>query len=76
MGGYSPPTVPPMWFRGSVLLFVVLLGFALLVTQTPLLVVIPVLLVVGLYLSWRFLLAIEAIADALQRMAQQREQNQ
>jgi hypothetical protein len=40
-----------------------------------LLVVVPGLLAAALYLAWRFLVAVEAIADALQRIADRREQN-
>ncbi|MFD1585562.1 hypothetical protein ACFR9U_01100 [Halorientalis brevis] len=75
MAGYSPPPIPSSWFGGSVLLFAVLLGYALFIVQTPLLVLFPVVLAGFLYVGWRFLLAVEAIADALQRIAQQRERD-
>lgn len=75
MAGYSPPSIPSRWFGGSVLLFAVLLGYSLFVVQTPLLVLFPAVLAGFLYVGWRFLLAVEAIADALQRIVDQRERD-
>ena len=75
MTGYSPPSIPPSWFGGTALLFFVALAFALLVVQEPLLILFPAVVVGGFYLSWRFLLAVEAIADALQRIASNRRED-
>jgi hypothetical protein len=58
----------------GVLLLVVLL-YALLVAQTVLLGLFPMVAVGAAYLAWRLLLAIEAIADALQRLAAARERS-
>ncbi|WP_136716280.1 hypothetical protein [Halorientalis salina] len=75
MPGYSPPSIPRSWLAGIGLVFALLFGYSLLVVQTPLLVLFPAVLAGLLYVGWRFLVAIEAIADAQQRLARHREEN-
>jgi hypothetical protein len=74
MANWSPPSVPRTWLVVAAVLYVLLLAYSVLVLGQLLLGVLPGLLFVGLYVLWRFLTAIEAIADAQQRIARQREQ--
>jgi hypothetical protein len=75
MSEWSPPSVPRQWVVGIGLVYAVVAVYSLLVIQQILLgVVIPAVLIVSSYLLWRFLVAVEAIADALQRIARQREE--
>lgn len=75
MADYSPPSLSHEWFVGIVLLYVLLLAYLALVVQQLLLGIIPGIAIGFFYLMWRFLVAVEAIADALQRLAQQREKD-
>lgn len=75
MADYSPPSFSRKWFVGIVLLYVLLLAYSVLIVQQLLLGIIPGIAIGFFYLVWRFLVAVEAIADALQRLAQQREQD-
>jgi hypothetical protein len=75
MSEWSPPSVP------RELVFVVLLGYVLLasyglviVGQLLLFGVLPGILLVTVYFFWKVLALVEAIADALQRIANQLEQ--
>ncbi len=75
MSGWSPPEISREWLVGVGVVYIALLGYSLVVVQQVLLLgLFPGLLLVSLYLLWRFLVAVEAIADALQRIAHQREQ--
>lgn len=72
MSEWSPPSRSRRWKVGVELLCIVVFGYALVLGQFLL----GVLAVVGvwlLYVLWRFLHATEAIADALYRIADQRE---
>lgn len=77
MSDWSPPAVRRSWIVLLAALAVLVLAYALLVVQQILLGVVIVLqltlLVVVLYLAWRFVVAVEAIADAQQRRAVDRE---
>lgn len=73
MAGWSPPQVPREWLLGIGLVYVAFLAYSVLIAQQILFGVYIGVVAVSLYLGWRFLRAIEAIADALQRIARQRE---
>lgn len=75
MANWSPPSIPQRWLVVSALLFVLLVGYSVIVVQQILLAVFPAFGAVALYLLWRFIVAFEAIADAQQRIAEQQEQN-
>ena len=70
---YSPPSLSRLWQAVIGLFLVLLIGYALIIVHQPILGTFPVILLGFLYLGWRFLVATEAIADALQRLAHQRE---
>jgi hypothetical protein len=73
MSGWSPPRPSRQQVTVVAVLYLLLLAYGLLIIQQILLVVMVGLAGFGLYFGYRLLLAIEAIADALQRMAHQRE---
>ena len=76
MSEYARPSVPRGWLVGFVALYVVVLGYSLVLAQSLLIPVSigAVVVVLGVaWLAWRFLIAIESIADSLQRIAQERE---
>lgn len=74
MSEWSPRSVPRQWVVGIGLVYALVATYSLLVIQQILLgVVVPAALIVSSYILWRFLVAVEAIADALQRIARQRE---
>lgn len=75
MSNWSPPSIPRNWLAALVILYVLFLGYSTLVMGQILLGVFPALGLVFLYLLWRFISAVEAIADAQQRLAYRREQN-
>lgn len=75
MSGWSPPTLSRKWLVGICLFYILLFGYALIFLQELLLGVVVGVLVGSLYILWRVLVAVEAIADALQRLAHQREQD-
>ncbi len=64
-----------MWLVGIGVLYVFLLGYSVMIIQQLLFVVWITVLLGVLYLSWRFVAAVEAIADAVQQIAHQRNQN-
>mgnify|MGYP006303728777 CR=1 FL=1 len=74
MSGWSPPTIPQKWFIGIGVLYGLLVAYLFLTQHITSIIWLGILLGV-LYLSWRFVAAVEAIADALQRIAYQQEQN-
>ena len=73
MSDRSPPPNSQRWLPVIALLSVLIIGYALIIAGQILLGLLPVLGLVLLYLVWRFVLAIEAIADAHQRLAAHRE---
>lgn len=75
MSDWSPPTLPREWRVGICLFYVILFGYSLIIAQRLLFGILIGVLVGLVYVSWRFLRTIEAIADALQRIAHQREQD-
>lgn len=76
MSEWSPPSVPRVWVISLGTVYGLLVVYSLVVIQQILLgVVVPAVVIVSSYFLWRFLVAIEAIADALQRIARQREKD-
>ncbi|ESS06665.1 MAG: hypothetical protein A07HB70_01386 [uncultured archaeon A07HB70] len=72
MSGWSPPTLSRRQLATVGLLIAVSVTYSVFVAAQLLLALGPVVLLVTLYLAWRLLLAVEAIADALQRIADAR----
>lgn len=73
MSGWSPPSPSNRTVAVVGILLLAVLLYALLIAQHVLLGLFPVVAVGAGYVAWRLLLAIEAIADALQRLATARE---
>lgn len=73
MSAWSPPPIPTEWVVLGIGAYVLLLGYAAIVVQEIFLGLVPGIVVVGLYILLRFLAAVEAIAEALQRIADERE---
>jgi hypothetical protein len=74
MTEWSPPSIPRPVLAALVLAYLALLGYGLIVVQQVLLFgVLPAIALVTAYVLWRFLVVFEAIADALQRIAAERE---
>lgn len=76
MSSWSPPTVPAPWVGVGAVFFLLWLAYCLLIIQQLLLGVLPLFVFAGLYLTWRMLAALEAIADAQQRLADSRERDE
>jgi predicted tellurium resistance membrane protein TerC len=75
MSGWSPPSVPRNWLLAVGVAYALVFAYGLLVLQQLLLVLFPAVLAASVYLVWRLLVAVEAIADALQRIADQQERD-
>jgi len=76
MSEYSPPSIPPKWAVSIGVGYILLLGYSLIITgEVFVFAVIPAMFLLSLYIVWRFLVAVEAMADAFQRIASQREQD-
>ncbi|PSP28785.1 hypothetical protein BRC64_11965 [Halobacteriales archaeon QH_10_67_22] len=73
MADWSPPSPSRALLAGAGLLWVILLGYAVLVRGAILLGLLPGLLIVVVYFLWRVLVALEAIAVGVHRIADQRE---
>jgi CHASE2 domain-containing sensor protein len=73
MANWSPPSLPRRWLAAAAVLSVLVLVYSVLILGQFLLGLLPTLLLGVLYVLWRFLAAVEAIADAQQRLADQRE---
>jgi len=69
MSDWSPPTLSRGQLAGIVVGFLAVSAYSLVIAGQILLVVGPAAAVVAGYLTWRFIRAVEAIADALQRIA-------
>jgi len=69
MSDWSPPTLSRGQLAGIVVGLLAVSAYSLVIAQQLLLVVFPAAAVVAVYLTWRFIVAVEAIADALQRIA-------
>lgn len=76
MSEWSPPAIPRILVVIIGVLYIALFGYGLFIAgQVILFGILPGMLLISIYFLWRFLTAVEAIADALQRIARQREQN-
>lgn len=76
MSDWSPPSVPRKWAVSIGILYLLLIIYAVIVAQQLLLFgIVPGMILVSVYVLWRFFVAVEAIADALQRIAHQQEQD-
>lgn len=74
MSGWSPPSPPRELLAGIALAYVVVLAYALFIQGSLLLGLVPgIVFLVGYYL-WRLLVAVEAIADGVHRIASGREE--
>ena len=69
MSDWSPPTLSRGQLAGIVVGLLAVSAYSLVIAGQILLVVLPAAAVVAVYLTWRFIRAVEAIADALQRIA-------
>jgi len=69
MSDWSPPTLSRGQLAGIVVGLLAVSAYSLVIAGQILLVVLPAVAVVAVYLTWRFIRAVEAIADALQRIA-------
>ena len=74
MADSSPPSIPRSWAATIIVLYVLFLLYSILLAAQPLLGLLPALIIIPLYLLWRLLVAIEAIADAQQRIAHKQDQ--
>ena len=69
MSDWSPPTLSRGQLAGIVVGLLAVAAYSLVIVGQLLLVIVPAVAVVAAYLVWRFVVAVEAIADALQRLA-------
>lgn len=69
MSDWSPPSLPQGWLAIGVSAYLLVLAYALLIARQVLLGVLIGLFLALFYFLWRFLAALEAIADAQQRLA-------
>jgi hypothetical protein len=75
MSDWSPPSIPRNWLGAIAVFYVLFLAYSILVSGQLLLGILPGFVIVFLYFLWRGLVAVEAIADAQQRLASQRDEN-
>lgn len=76
MSGWSPPKPSNGQTVGVVFVVVVIIAYSTIIAQQLLLGLFPALFVLALYFAWRFLRAVEACADALQRIADNHQSEQ
>lgn len=69
MANWSPPAPSRSWLATIVVLYALILAYAIVIAGQLLLGVLPGLILIVIYLFWRLVVAIEAIADAQQRVA-------
>ena len=69
MTGWSPPTLSRGQLAGIIVGLLAVAAYSVVIVGQLLLVVFPAAAVVVVYLIWRFVRAVEAIADAQQRRA-------
>ena len=74
MPGWSPPTLSRGQLAGIIVGLLAVAAYSVVIIGQLLLVVIPAVAVVVVYLIWRFVRAVEAIADAQQRRAANAQQ--
>lgn len=75
MTDWSPPSIPRNWLVAIVVFYIAFLAYSIVIAGQLLLGVFPAFIIVFLYIIWRALAAVEAIADAQQRIASQQEEN-
>lgn len=73
MSDWSPPTIPLRVLPVIVALYAAVVLYAVIVVQRLLLAALVGLLFATAYVAYRLLMAVEAIADAQQRMADREE---
>lgn len=73
MSGWSPPRLRREQALAIVGSFALVALYAVVIARQILPVVLLAVAALGVYLGWRFLRAVEAIADAHQRLADTRE---
>ena len=73
MSHWSPPSVPRSWLVGIAVVYLLVLAYSVIIAGQILLGVMVGVLFGMLYIGWRFIAAVEAIADGLQRIAHQHE---
>ena len=74
MSGWSPPSLSRRTVAAVVVGYVLIAAYSLVIAAQLLLgVILPGVVLLASYLLWRVLHAIEAIADALQRIADAQE---
>ena len=73
MSDWSPPAVRRSWLVGFGVVYLLVLAYSMVIAGQILLGLLIGVAFGLLYLGWRFLAAIEAIADALQRIARHQE---
>jgi|APHM01.1.fsa_nt_gi hypothetical protein len=69
MTGWSPPTLSREQRAGIIVGLLAVAAYSVLIVGQLLLVLFPAAVVVVVYLIWRLVRAVEAIADAQQRRA-------
>lgn len=74
MPDWSPPAIPRSVIAVVCLVLLVELAYAVLIRGSILIGVLPGLVLVVAYVVWRFLVAFEAIAVALHRLADERQE--
>ena len=73
MSDWSPASLPRNWLVATAALSLLFVAYSVVVTQRVLLALFPLFGLLSLYLLWRLIVAVEGIADAQQRLADQRE---
>lgn len=73
MSEWSPPAVPRVWVPVGLVLWMAWILYTLVIMQQVVVGLFPAFLLFLAYVAWRFLAALEAIADAQQRLATERE---
>lgn len=76
MSGWSPPKPSHGQIAAIVFGVVAIMGYSTIIMQQLLLGLLPALFILVMYLAWRLLRAIEACADALQRIADNQQSGQ
>ena len=72
----TPPRPSPRAVAAVGVVCLAWLVYAILAMGNPLVGLLPVLAALVAYTGWRFLLAVEAMADGLQRLAAAREREE
>lgn len=73
MAGWSPPSLPRELLVGLAVVYALLFLYVVFVQGSLLVVALPSAVFVVAYVVWRFLVALEAVADGVYRIADQHE---